>query len=117
MNKKMTGILIDLLITGVVFSVFFFEDNDYVYYYAVFLFCTSSFGLLCAIFGSIKEISKNGFKWGYYLTTSLQAAILFNTKFWFIGCIFLLVALIVLMKNVLGMRIYKDDVIYLQKRS
>jgi hypothetical protein len=116
-TKSIIKILSDLLITGAVFSVFFFEENDYVYYFGVFLFCTSSYGLIAAIFAPIKQLSENGFRWKYYLTTLLQIIILVNTKFWFIGCMFSAVAMVVLVKNLIGMKVYRDDQIYIKKRS
>ena len=113
--KKTLSFIVDIGITALIVSIFFFEDNKFVNLYAVVILIASLYGAFVAIFGPIKAFSQKGFMWEYYVSSIVRIVILYQTKFQIIAKIYIVSAVFVLIKNLLGQRIYKDHKIYLKK--
>ena len=113
---EITSLILSCVITGAISLIFFFEDSMFVRYLAVFVFFWHSFILITAIFTPIKGLAAKGFMWRYYILNIVQIIILLNTRFWFLAIVFGTTLVVILVKNLIALRLYRDNKIYLTRR-
>lgn len=69
-----------------------------------------AFGFITALLVSFKKCAERGFMWEHYVPMTLQIVILQFSEFPFLSYVFGVIIFILLVKNVIGLKFYRENV-------
>jgi len=103
MKEKLKDFIGGLITTAVVGAVFFVPNNNIANIMFLVFFIGGIFGFISILLAPLTKLSTKGFMWEFYIPQVLKIALLFNTAFPFLGYIFSVNLIILLVKNLLSM--------------